>query len=80
MGTTVIFPLSPSVLLIGTFEGIPDKIDHSYEQVTKVNTHIANHSVKQIYARDDSFPIHLRDRLFVRGADLSRLVSQRAIR
>ncbi|ATG36683.1 hypothetical protein PhaeoP23_02573 [Phaeobacter piscinae] len=69
-GTLVTFPLSPELLLVGTFEELPEHLKHAPVQVTSVNTRTARYSTKQIYARDGSFLIDLHDRPEVRGEDL----------
>lgn len=71
--TSLIFPISSDVLLIGTFENSPDHILHREAQVTSVNTVVARNSRRQIYARSDGFRLHLKDRQNVMGADLPQL-------
>lgn len=71
-GTNLIFPLSPKVLLIGSFEDIPESISHTDEQVTSVNTIVARNSRRQIYAKSADFKLNLRNRSAVRGAELPR--------
>lgn len=71
--TTVFFPLCSEILLIGTFEDLPKEMTHAPYQVVAANTHIARYSTKQIYARDGSFMINLRDKENIRGEDLPRL-------
>lgn len=71
-GTSVLFPLSSDLLLIGAFEDLPKEMVHLPSQVVAANTHIARYSTKQKYARNGSFFVHLRDRDYVRGEDLPR--------
>jgi hypothetical protein len=72
-GTVLIFPISSDVLMIGSFEQSPERLDHTEAQVTSVNTIVARNSRRQIYARNDQFRLHLRDKQDVTGADLPRL-------
>lgn len=76
MGTTILFPLSSDLLLVGAFENLPERVEHSDEQVTLANTRIARHSTKQIYARDGLFRLHLLDRQDVKGEDLPKFYGQ----
>lgn len=71
--TIVIFTLSPELALVGMFEALPDRCDYSNDQVTALNTAVARHSQKQIYARDGNFLLNLKDRSNVRGSDLPRV-------
>ncbi|GAB5433169.1 MAG: DUF4238 domain-containing protein [Epibacterium sp.] len=77
-GTLVTFPLSPELLLMGTFEELPEHLEHAPFQVLAVNSRTARYSTKQIYARDGSFMIDLPDRSKVRGEDLPRFFGQSA--
>ena len=72
-GTSITFPLSSDVLLIGMFEDLPERLQHREAQVTSVNTVVARNSRRQIYARNDEFRLHLKETQNVRGADLPRL-------
>ncbi len=72
-GTMVFFPLCSEILLIGTFEDLPKEMTHAPYQAVAANTHIARYSTKQIYARDGSFMINLRDKENIRGEELPRL-------
>lgn len=69
-GTSLVFPISSDVVLIGTFEDEPQRIFHDEGQVTSVNTIVARHSRRQIYARDAGFRLHLKNHQNVRGSDL----------
>lgn len=71
--TMVIFTLCPDLALVGMFEDLPEHITYEPDQVTALNTAVARHSGNQIYARDDSFMLHLKDRPFVKGSDLPRV-------
>lgn len=71
-GTIVLFPLCSDLLLIGTFEKIPEKIRHAPFQVVAVNTSIARYSTNQIYARDGSFRINLIGCENVKGEELPK--------
>lgn len=75
-GTMVFFPLCSDLLLVGTFEELPEQMAHAPYQVVAANTHIARYSTKQIYARDGSFLINLRDRENVRGEDLPKFYNK----
>ena len=68
--TIVIFTLSPELALVGMFEEGPKELHYSPDQVTAINTAVAQQSQRQIYARDNNFLLDLKDRLNVRGADL----------
>ena len=68
--TIVIFALSPELALIGLFSDQPERLNFFPEQVTALNTSIAQHSHNQIYARDGNFLLHLKARSNVRGSDL----------
>ncbi len=72
MGTIVFFPLCSELLLMGTFEDLPKHLVHRPDQVVAVNTFIAQYATRQIYARDGSFLVNLRDRDNVRGEDLEK--------
>ena len=69
-GTIVFFPLCSNLLLIGTFEDLPEKMEHTFLQVAGTNTQIAIYSTRQIYARDGSFILNLKSRDNVRGDEL----------
>jgi hypothetical protein len=71
--TSLVFPISSEVVLIGTFEDAPQRIVHDEAQVTSVNTIVARHSRRQIYARDGDFRLHLKHHRDVRGSDLPTL-------
>jgi len=68
--TSLVFPISSDVVLIGTFEDGPKQIAHDEAQVTSVNTIVARHSRRQIYARDARFRLHLKNQQNVRGLEL----------
>ena len=68
--TYVIFTLSPELTLVGMFEEMPKELNYSPDQVTAINTAVAQQSQKQIYARDGNFLVNIKDRLNVRGSDL----------
>ncbi len=70
--TIVILTLSPNLALVGLFADQPERSNYSHEQVTALNTDVAQHSRNQIYARDDNFLLHLKARSNVRGSDLPR--------
>lgn len=72
-GTSILFPLSSDLLLIGAFENLPGRVEHDDSQVTVANTRIARHSTKQIYARDGLFRLHLKDQRDVKGEDLPKI-------
>lgn len=69
-GTIVLFPLCSDLLLMGSFDALPERLTHVPSQVVLTNTHLANYSTKQIYARDGSFLINLHHRMNVKGNDL----------
>lgn len=71
-GTMVLFPLCSDLLLVGMFEKMPDNMLYTPDQVVAANTLIARYSTKQIYARDGSFLINLRDHKKIRGDDLPK--------
>lgn len=71
-GTMVLFPLCSDLLLVGAFEELPEQLLYAPDQVVAANTHIARYSTKQLYARDASFLINLRDRGDVKGEDLPK--------
>lgn len=75
--TMVFFPLCSDLMLVGTFEELPEKMNHAPYQVVATYTHIARYSTKQIYARDGSFLINLRDRENVKGEDLPKLFDKK---
>lgn len=68
--TIVIFTLSPELALIGLFVEQPAQRNHRRDQVAALNTSIARHATKQLYARDGSFELHTRNERYVRGRDL----------
>lgn len=69
-GTILTFSLTPRLALIGVFEDIPEKLNYTQSQVVALNTSIARQATKQIYARDGSFMVHLKDKAYVKGEDL----------
>lgn len=71
-GTNLYFPLSSNVLLIGSYEEVPDRLAHTEGQVTSANTIVARNSRRQIYAKSAEFRLNLRSRRDVRGEDLPR--------
>lgn len=73
-GTLILFPVCSELLLIGSFENLPFMLRHTTDQITNINTIIANKSTKQLYARNGDFKIKLKDALNVTGNDLSRLM------
>jgi hypothetical protein len=75
-GTAILFPINPTLLLMGMFEELPEEATHTPFQVAAVNTCIARNSTKQIYARDGSFVVNLKDRNGVRGYDIARHFSR----
>lgn len=77
-GTMVLFPLCSNLLLMGTYEDLPEQMIHEPIQVTATNTHIANFSTKQIYARDGSFMINLHKKPSVLGKDLPLYFHQKS--
>lgn len=68
--TIVIFTLSPLLALVGLFEDLPVQTHYSPAQVAALNTAVARHSRNQIYAKDGTFLLHLRDKSNVRGFDI----------
>lgn len=75
-GTVVYFPLSPKLLLVGTFEDAPRNSYYTPMQVTLANTVIARKSNKQIYAKNGSFRLNLKDRNNVAGNQLSNIINR----
>lgn len=71
-GTEVIFPVSQSLALVGTFDGRHGIQDIEAEQVALVNGVIISHAHRQIYARDDRFVYMLTRGAPRRGVDLLR--------
>ena len=71
--TIVIFTLSPDLALVGTFEDLPVRVQYVGDQVTALNTAVAQHSIAQIYARDGNFRLRHKDRSNVGGFDLTRI-------
>jgi hypothetical protein len=69
-GTMVVFPLSSDLLLLGTFEDLAAETSYCADQVVAANTLIAHYAMKQIYARDGSFSLALRDGKHIRGDEL----------
>lgn len=76
--TIVLFTISPELALIGLFVEQPVQRDHLRDEVAALNTSIARHSTKQLYARDDSFELHIKTESFVRGRDLGAALSRQA--
>jgi hypothetical protein len=72
-GTNIIFPVSSDLVLIGSFEETPHRLEHTEAQVTSVNTVVARNSGRQIYARSDQFRLYLRGQSIAQGAELPRL-------
>ena len=77
-GTTVLFPLCSNLLLMGAFEDLPEQMIHTPFQVAATNTHIANYSTKQIYARNGLFMIDLHNKSKVLGKDLPLYFHQKS--
>ncbi|NTJ44984.1 DUF4238 domain-containing protein [Agrobacterium larrymoorei] len=70
-GTTVMFPLSPEVALIGLFVKQPPSRAFRRDQVAGMNTSTAKNATKQLYARDGEFELHTRTEPYTRGKDLA---------
>lgn len=70
--TTVTFPVSKEVALMGTFEAISDvEVDLNEEQVAALNSRIMGGADRRIFARDSSFEYQARRTgKRRRGADL----------
>jgi hypothetical protein len=60
-GTMVLFPLSPSLALIGTFEGDDEVIDATGSQIADFNFAMIENARRQIYARGLDFLYRLED-------------------
>lgn len=73
-GTTVFFPLSHSLAILGTFEEQVAFLQYSSDHVVAANTHVARHADMQIYARSGQFKVHLRDIAHVFGSDINSFV------
>lgn len=76
-GTVLIFPMSPSLLLVGTFEEIPTTHSYTPSQVTNANTMIARNSSNQIYARDGSFRLDLKFQNNVVGNEVVKVLNRK---
>lgn len=75
--TTVIFSLSPELLVLGTFEGAGGVARMTPLQVAFMNTYICGFAERQIYARDSSFElIHGDSKVPITAAQLSRQLAQ----
>lgn len=80
IGTSLYFPISSHVTLLGTFEPILEKEEYNPAQVAALNTVMARQSRNQIYARDGSFRMHLRDYRNVRGDEMSELLRRDSLK
>ena len=69
-GTILTFSLTPQLALVGAFKDIPKRLDYTKAQAVALNTGVARQATKQIYARDGSFMVHLKDRSYVTGDEL----------
>ncbi len=69
--TIVMFPLSPSLALIGLFAKQPRNRAFRRDQVAEMNTSMAKNATKQLYARDGEFELHTRTEPYTRGKDLA---------
>ncbi|MFZ3585242.1 DUF4238 domain-containing protein, partial [Loktanella sp. DJP18] len=74
MDTLITFPLSSSLLLLGTFEDLPPVMNYDALQVADANTHIARYSTNQIYARSSDFNVHMPTKSFASGNELPTLM------
>lgn len=68
--TLLVFPLSPEVAIIGTFEDDLDLLGLKFDTATWVNSIIMWFADRQIYARDHSFRVHASQHLNLKGEDL----------
>src|SRR5690606_33241214 len=70
-GTTILFPVSSQLMLMGAFEGTPIEREVSAHQVANINGIIISFSKSQVYSCDGDFPyIRKRDKKVQRGAEL----------
>lgn len=75
--TTVFFPISTSLMLVGTFEALPEYMDFSDFQIAQANSVTARHATSQIYAQDGSFEVSMAGGRMITGYDLPDfLISQ----
>lgn len=59
--TMVLFPLAPSLALIGTFEGDDKVVDANDSQIADFNFAMIENARRQVYARDSDFLYRLED-------------------
>lgn len=59
--TLVLFPLAPSLALVGTFEGDERVVDATESQIADFNFAMIENARRQIYARDPNFLYRLED-------------------
>jgi hypothetical protein len=57
-GTEVIFPLSPQLVLRGTYEGEENVVDADRETVARINSQLISNIHNQLYAQDALFNYH----------------------
>lgn len=76
--TLVLFPVAPSMALIGTFEGDDRVVDATDEQIGDFNFAMIENARRQVYARDADFLYRLEDGATLRSRHLVEdLISQR---
>jgi len=68
--TLVFFPMCSNLMLIGSFELLPEETIYRDDQVIAANTHIAKYSANQIYARDGGFKVNLQNDEIALGSEL----------
>jgi len=73
-GTRVILPLTPTLAILGQFEAAPNFLILAPDRVTEINTNVARHALRQLYARNDTFRLNLKSRLNVMGRELAMAI------
>jgi len=72
-GTSVFFPVAPTLGLVGEYDGRTDDLDADLFAVAGFNRRVINNADRQVFAKDDSFHVFDEVRLFNVGEFLDRV-------
>lgn len=74
LGTVLLFPLSPRILLVGTHEEATGIFNMTPEQVAGINSMLFYTCHRQIYAKDSMFDIEIKEKGIIKGIDMPKFI------
>jgi hypothetical protein len=75
-GTTVFFPISPNLAVLGEFGGQTDDVAADAFAVADFNRRVVNNANRQVFAKDDNFQL-FDGRDFFGAADLLKRAQEK---